>query len=96
MRGASSRSSHLSPGLARQNATAVELAYYLEDHPAVARVRYAGLSSHADRNLAKSMFAERGFGALITFDLARDEAGCSRFVDDLSSGTSLTSARWET
>ena len=70
--------------LARQNATAVELADYLENHPAVARVRYAGLSSHADHNLAKSMFDEGGFGALITFDLARDEAGCSRFVDDLS------------
>ena len=31
------------------------------------------------------MFEQRGFGALITFDLARNEEGSSRFVDDLSS-----------
>ena len=69
--------------VARQNATAAELAEYLEDHPGVARVRYAGLSSHADHALARSLFDERGSGGLITFDLSRDERGCSRFVDDL-------------
>ena len=69
--------------LARQNATALELAGYLENHPAVARVRYSGLPSHADHGLAGGLFEGRGFGALITFDLARDEEGCSRFVDDL-------------
>jgi cystathionine beta-lyase/cystathionine gamma-synthase len=70
--------------LARQNATAMKLAEFLDGHPAVAKVRYAGLPSHADHGLAKEMFNQRGFGALITFDLARDEEGCSRFVDDLS------------
>ena len=70
--------------LARQNATALELAEYLENHPAVARVRYPGLASHADHNLAKGLFDGRGFGALITFDLARDAEGSSRFVDDLA------------
>ena len=69
--------------VARQNATAAELAQYLEDHPGVARVRYAGLPSHADHALAGGLFDGRGCGALITFDLARDEQGCSRFVDDL-------------
>ena len=29
------------------------------------------------------MFGGRGYGALITFDLARDDIGSSRFVDDL-------------
>jgi len=62
----------------------MKLARYFEDHPGVAKVRYAGLSSHADHALAKAMFGQRGFGALITFDLARDEEGCSRFVDELS------------
>lgn len=69
--------------VARQNATAAELAGFLEDHPGVAKVRYAGLPSHADHALARSLFEERGSGALITFDLAQDEEGCSRFVDDL-------------
>ena len=71
--------------LDRQNATAMELAKFLDKHPAVAKVRYSGLPSHADHELAKEMFNQRGFGALITFDLARDAAGCSRFVDDVSS-----------
>jgi cystathionine beta-lyase/cystathionine gamma-synthase len=70
--------------LARQNATAMKIAEYLENHPAIAKVRYPGLSSHADYNLAQKMFDQRGFGAMITFDLARSEAGSRRFVDDLS------------
>jgi len=70
--------------LARQNAAAMKLAEFLEGHPAVAKVRYAGLSSHSDHGLAREMFNRRGFGAMITFDLARDEGGCRRFVDDLS------------
>ena len=70
--------------VARQNATAMEIAEYLESHPALTGVRYAGLPSHADHELAKGMFGERGFGAMISFDLARDKAGCSRFVDALS------------
>jgi cystathionine beta-lyase/cystathionine gamma-synthase len=70
--------------LARQNATAMKIAEFLENHPAIAKVRYPGLSSHADYNLAQKMFDQRGFGAMITFDLARSEAGSRRFVDDLS------------
>ena len=69
--------------VARQNATALELAEYLENHPGVARVRYAGLASHADHALAQRLFGARGFGALITFDVARGREGSSRFVDDL-------------
>ena len=69
--------------LAQQNATAALLAEFLESHPAVARVRYAGLVSHPDHDLAKQLFAGRGFSALITFDLARDEQGSSKFVDEL-------------
>ena len=71
--------------LAQQNATAMKLAEFLDNHPGIAKVRYAGLPSHADHELAKEMFNQRGFGALITFDLARDAVGCSRFVDDISS-----------
>ena len=70
--------------LAQQNASAMKIAEFLDNHRGVAEVRYPGLSSHPDHDLAKRMFDERGFGALITFDLARDEDGCSRFVDDLS------------
>ncbi len=70
--------------LARQNASAIQIAEFLDSHPAVAKVRYAGLPSHADHDLAIRIFGSRGFGALITFDLAMDEERCSRFVDNLS------------
>ncbi len=69
--------------VARQNATAAELAEHLAKHPDVARVRYPGLASDAGHTAARRLFEGRGSGALITFDLARDEDGCSRFVDDL-------------
>lgn len=70
--------------LAQQNATAMKIAEFLENHPAIATVRYPGLSSHSDHKLARKMFDQRGFGALITVDLARSEEGSRRFVDDLS------------
>jgi cystathionine beta-lyase/cystathionine gamma-synthase len=70
--------------LARQNATAMTIAEYLENHPDIAKVRYPGLSSHPDLKLAQEMFDQRGFGAIITFDLARSEEESRRFVDDLS------------
>ena len=70
--------------LARQNATAMKIAEYLENHAAIAKVRYPGLSTHSDHSLAQEMFDQRGFGAMITFDLARTEEGSRRFVDDLS------------
>jgi cystathionine beta-lyase/cystathionine gamma-synthase len=70
--------------LARQNATAMKIAEYLEKHSAIAKVRYPGLSTHSDYNLARKMFDQHGFGALITFDLAWSEEGSRRFVDDFS------------
>lgn len=70
--------------LARQNATALKIAEFLESHPEVEKVRYPGLASHGDHELAQTMFGERGFGALITFDLAWNEEDSSRFVDELS------------
>lgn len=70
--------------LERQNETAMKIATFLEDHPGVGKVRYPGLASHTGRELAGKMFGNRGFGAMITFDLARDADGSSKFVDDLS------------
>lgn len=70
--------------LARQNENALKIAEFLDGHPAIAKVRYPGLRSHADHDLAQKMFGQRGFGAMITFDLARDADDSSRFVDELS------------
>ena len=70
--------------LACQNENAMKVATFLENHPAIAKIRYPGLSSHADYSLAKKIFGNRGFGAMITFDLARSEEDSSHFVDGLS------------
>lgn len=70
--------------LARQNENAVKIAAFLDNHVGVAKVRFPGLASHADHDLAQEMFGGRGFGAMITFDLARDEEGSIGFVDDLA------------
>lgn len=70
--------------LARQNATAMKVAEFLDGHPSIEKVRYPGLPSHPDYGLAQTMFKHRGFGAMITFDLKGSEEGSSRFVDELS------------
>jgi cystathionine gamma-synthase len=55
--------------VARQSATALELARRLEAHPAVARVRYPGLG---DELAARYMLG--GFGGLLSFDVADGDA----------------------
>jgi methionine-gamma-lyase len=51
----------------RHCANAEALADWLEQHPAVARVNYPGLSSHPDHQLAKRQM--RGFGGMLSFEL---------------------------
>jgi cystathionine beta-lyase/cystathionine gamma-synthase len=50
-----------------QNASALRIAEFLEAHPAVARVHYAGLESHPRHERARSLFA--GFGGVLSFEL---------------------------
>lgn len=58
----------LSLRLAQAQATAMELARRLAEHPAVTCVRYPGLPDHPQHELAKKQM--RGFGAMVTFDVA--------------------------
>jgi cystathionine gamma-lyase len=58
---------------------ALELAGWLQGHPKVRQVRYPGLPSHPQHELAKRQM--RGFGGVITFDLATDLAGSVRFLE---------------
>ncbi len=53
--------------VARQNASALALARFLEDHSAVARVNYPGLESHAQHERAARLFS--GFGGMLSFEL---------------------------
>ncbi len=63
----------------RQCATALRVASVLEAHPAVERVRYPGLASHPQHDLAcRQMDA---FGGIITFDVAGGIEAGTRFVE---------------
>jgi len=56
--------------MARQCENAQALAEFLAAHAAVRAVHYPGLASHPQHALARSLF--RGFGALLSFELAPD------------------------
>lgn len=53
----------------RHNANALGLAHWLEDHPAVAWVRYPGLPSHPQHALARRQMPG-GFGGMVCFEVA--------------------------
>ena len=50
-----------------QNESALRIAQFLEAHPQVARVHYAGLATHPRHERARSLFA--GFGGVLSFEL---------------------------
>eukprot|EP01007_Sphenomonas_quadrangularis_P001071 NODE_195_length_1841_cov_114.673549_g146_i0.p1 GENE.NODE_195_length_1841_cov_114.673549_g146_i0~~NODE_195_length_1841_cov_114.673549_g146_i0.p1 ORF type:complete len:574 (-),score=182.68 NODE_195_length_1841_cov_114.673549_g146_i0:118-1815(-) len=52
----------------RINATALQVALFLEGHPAVSRVHYPGLKSHPAHDLATRQMA--GYGGMISFEVA--------------------------
>lgn len=53
-----------------QNESAMKLAQFLENHPRVARVNYAGLESHPNHARARELF--EGFGGVLSFELDGD------------------------
>ena len=65
--------------IARQSDTALRLAEELERHPAVARVRYPGLPSHPQHDLAKRQMAFGG--SILAVDLAGGLEAGRRFVE---------------
>lgn len=65
----------------RQNANALRMAEYLAAHPKVARVFYPGLPCHPDHALACRQM--RGFGGVVSFEIAGDKVQTSRFIDHL-------------
>lgn len=58
---------------------ALVLAQWLEQQPKVARVRYPGLPSHPQHELARRQMS--GFGGMVTIELATDLAGARRFLE---------------
>lgn len=66
----------------RQNASAMEIARYLEGHPAVTRVHYPGLPSHPQHEIAKQQMPG-GFGGVMSFVLAGDYEAVKAFLPNL-------------
>jgi cystathionine gamma-synthase/methionine-gamma-lyase len=68
----------------RQCENAFELARWLEKRPEVSRVLYPGLPSHPQHDLATHLFEGRGFGGMISFELAgAGQADVFRFFEAL-------------
>jgi methionine-gamma-lyase len=68
---------------------AFALAHFLKDHPKIAGVRYPGLKSHRQHELAKRQFSQ--FGALTAFDLKGGFKAVRRFCNALRVITSTVS-----
>jgi cystathionine beta-lyase/cystathionine gamma-synthase len=64
-----------------QVANAVRIAAFLDGHPAVARVHYPGLASHARHALAREQMHD--FGSIVSFDLAGGLEAARAFADAL-------------
>lgn len=65
--------------IAQQNTTAQALAEFLQSHPRITAVYYAGLPSHPQHNVARRQM--RGFGGVVSFEVAGDLDATSRVVD---------------
>jgi cystathionine gamma-synthase len=65
----------------RQNASAQAVAEFLERHARVERVWYPGLPSHPDHRIARRQM--KGFGGVVSFEIAGDLQTTSRFIDAL-------------
>jgi methionine-gamma-lyase len=76
---------------AQQQASAAQVAAFLEADQRVAYVYYPGLASHPQHRLAAEMFAGRGYGAMIAFAVDGDPAAQNRFVSNLQVITSAVS-----
>ena len=71
----------LSARMDRQSANAMAIAQFLEAHPKVQQVRYPGLESFPQYELAKRQAT--GFGAMLWFDVEGGVAAGKRLMDNI-------------
>ena len=76
---------------AQHQRNAERVAAFLDDDPRIAYVRYPGLASHPEHDLAARQFGGRGFGAMIAFAVRGNPATQNRFVAALTTITSAVS-----
>lgn len=65
----------------RQNGNAIAVAGFLEGHPAVGRVHYPGIESHAGHTVARRQM--RGFGGVLSFELTGGAEAVERVLPRL-------------
>jgi cystathionine gamma-synthase len=65
----------------QQNASALDLARFLEDHPRVERVWYPGLESHPDYAIASQQMS--GHGGVVSFEFGGTLEETGQFIDRL-------------
>jgi cystathionine beta-lyase/cystathionine gamma-synthase len=60
----------------KHNTNALEIARYLNAHQKISKVIYPGLETDASYEIAKKLFANKGFGGMLTFEISgeNDEA----------------------
>ncbi|MDR6196413.1 aminotransferase class V-fold PLP-dependent enzyme [Siphonobacter sp. SORGH_AS_0500] len=73
-----------------QSASALPIAQWLEQHPAVERVYYPGLESHAQHELAVSQM-KNGFGGMLSFEVKGGLPGAKKVAGALKVFTQATS-----
>jgi cystathionine gamma-synthase len=71
----------LSVRIERQSATAGVIAALLDRHPAVKQAYYPGLPDHPGHAIAARQ--QRGFGAMVSFELEDGEAEVRRLIEEL-------------
>jgi OAH/OAS sulfhydrylase len=78
----------LSLRVQRHNDNAIELARWLEKHPAVTWVSHPGLPSHPSHTLAKK-YLRNGFGSVLTFGIRGGRDAGRRFIDNVELASHL-------
>ena len=69
----------------QQCGNAQKVAEWLCTQPRVAKVNYPGLAEHGQHGLAERMFAGKGFGGVLSFEIAgADKAEIFRFMEALT------------
>lgn len=68
----------------RQCNNALQVAQFLQQHPAVAHVYYPGLAEHPQHELATRLFSGEHYGGLLAFDLRQQNREAAyQFIDAL-------------
>lgn len=62
----------------QHNESAIKIAQFLEQHPAIAKVNYPGLESHPRHQRARALF--EGFSGMLSFEMAAGLHAAERFI----------------